>query len=63
MTVPQMGILVGATLALSWMALGFWACVLVAAAMAGGFVAARAIEGSVDWRQLAGALRGKRSSS
>lgn len=63
MTNTHVGILVGAVLALTWITLGFWACVLVAVAMAIGGLTARLIDGKLDLRSLADAFRGKRSSS
>lgn len=63
MTATQTGIAIGAVLALSWIAFGFWAFVFVAAAMAVGALVARVIEGRLDLRSLADVVRGKRSSS
>ncbi len=63
MTNSQVGILVGAVLALTWIILSFWACLLVAIAMAIGVLVARLIDGKLDLRSLADAFRGKRSSS
>jgi uncharacterized membrane protein len=56
------GMLVGAVLALTWIAFGFWAFVLVAVAMALGALVARVLAGRLDLRALADALRGRRSS-
>ncbi|CAN5240727.1 hypothetical protein BH09ACT6_BH09ACT6_13210 [soil metagenome] len=63
MSHTTIGIAVGAILALTWITLGFWAFVFVAVAMAIGFFVARVIDGKLDVRSLADALRGKRSSS
>jgi uncharacterized membrane protein len=57
------GIVVGAVLALTWIILGFWAFVFVAAAMAVGVLVARVIDGKIDLRSLSDVVRGKRSSS
>ncbi len=57
------GMLVGAILALTWIAIGFWACVIVAAAMLIGGLLGRLIDGKLDVRRIADAFRGKRSSS
>lgn len=57
------GIVVGAVLALTWIILGFWAFVFVAAAMAVGALVARVIDGKIDLRSLSDVVRGKRSSS
>nr|WP_199859315.1 MULTISPECIES: DUF2273 domain-containing protein [unclassified Frigoribacterium] len=54
--------LVGAVLALTALAFGFWAFVFVAIAMAIGFGVGRVVEGKLDVRGLADALRGRRSS-
>jgi uncharacterized membrane protein len=56
------GMLAGAVLALTWITLGFWAFLLVALAMAVGALVARLIDGKLDLRALADALRGRRSS-
>jgi len=56
------GIVVGAVLALTWIILGFWAFVFVAAAMAVGALVAR-VHGKIDLRSLSDVVRGKRSSS
>lgn len=63
MTTTTTGIAVGAVLALTWVAFGFWAFVFVAFAMAVGLLVARVIDGRLDLRSLADAFRGKRSSS
>ncbi len=60
-TVVGMG--VGAVLALTWIALGFWAFVLVLVAMAIGAGVGRIMDGKLDVHTLTDAFRGKRSSS
>jgi len=60
-TVVGMG--VGAVLALSWVALGFWAFVFVLVAMAIGAGIGRILDGKLDVQALTDAVRGKRSSS
>ncbi|WP_213816960.1 DUF2273 domain-containing protein [Glaciihabitans sp. dw_435] len=57
------GIFIGAVLALTWIAFGFWAFILVALAMAIGGLVARVIDGKLDLKTVADAFRGKRSSS
>ena len=57
------GAAVGAVLALIWIAFGFWACVLVAVAMAVGALIGRLSEHRIDVRALAEVFRGRRSSS
>lgn len=57
------GILIGATLALAWLAFGFWACLLVALGMLVGGVVGRVVDGRIDLRGVLDALRGRRSSS
>jgi len=57
------GILIGAVLALTWIVLGFWAFVFVAAAMAVGALIGRIVDGKLDVGGLVNALRGRRSSS
>jgi len=54
---------VGAVLALSWAALGFWAFLFVLVAMAIGGGAGLILDGRLDVHALADAFRGKRSSS
>jgi uncharacterized membrane protein len=56
------GILVGAVLALAAVAFGFWSMVLVALFMLIGFGIGRVLEGKLDLRGVADALRGRRSS-
>lgn len=53
----------GVVLALTWSTLGFGAFVLVAVAMLAGAAVGRVLEGRLDLRSLADALRGRRSSS
>jgi hypothetical protein len=50
-------------LALSWIILGFWACLFVAAAMVVGGLIGRILEGKLDVASLVDVFRGKRSSS
>lgn len=57
------GMAVGAVLALTWLAFGFWAFVLVAVAMAIGAGVARLIDGRLDVRGIIDAIRGRRVSS
>ncbi len=52
-----------ATLALTWIVLGFWAFVLVAVAILVGAGIGRVLDGRLDLRALADAFRGRRSSS
>jgi uncharacterized membrane protein len=54
---------VAAVLALTWIAFGFWAFVLVAVAMLIGAAVGRIIDGRLDVRALADVFRGRRSSS
>jgi uncharacterized membrane protein len=56
------GIVVGAILALTAVAFGFWAMILVAVFIAVGFGIGRVVEGKLDLRGVADALRGRRSS-
>lgn len=58
-----LGIGVGAVLALSWIAFGFWAFVFVAVSMTVGVLVARVVDGKLDLGNLAAAFRGKRTSS
>jgi uncharacterized membrane protein len=57
------GTLVGALLALTWVALGFWPFFFVAVAMGIGALVGRIIEGKLSVAGLIDAFRGKRSSS
>lgn len=63
MSKTVVGMAVGAVLALSWAALGFWGFVFVLFAMAVGAGVGRIMDGRLDVRTLTDALRGKRSSS
>lgn len=63
MSSTVIGALIGGVLALTWIVLGFWAVLAVAVAMAIGAVAGRAMEGRLDVRAIADAVRGRRSSS
>lgn len=63
MSSTVIGTLIGGTLALTWIVLGFWAVLAVAVAMAIGAVAGRAMEGRLDVRAIADAVRGRRSST
>ncbi len=63
MTKTVLGMGVGAVLALSWVAFGFWAFVLVIVAMAIGGGVGRILDGRLNVRDLADVFRGKRSSS
>jgi len=62
-TATKVGIVVGATLAIVWITIGFWAFFFVAIAMIVGAIVGRIIDGKLDLRSLADAIRGKRSSS
>lgn len=57
------GAAVGAVLVLTWIAFGFWAFVLLAVAMLLGAMIGRILDGRLDVRALADAVRGRRSSS
>lgn len=57
------GAVTGLALALTWAVFGFWTCLLVAVAMAIGAVVGRVVDGRLDLRAVASALRGRRSSS
>lgn len=59
----KVGIFVGATLAIVWFRIGFWAFFVVAIAMIIGAIVGRIIDGKLDMRSLVDAVRGKRSSS
>lgn len=68
MTPAQTGTAVAAVLAISALAFGFWAMLLVAIFMAigaavGGALAGRSWVRTVDLRGVVDALRGKRTSS
>lgn len=62
MTASQQGMLIGAVLALTGLAFGFWGLVLVAVAIAIGWAVGRFSSGELDLRGVADALRGRRSS-
>ncbi|WP_207345571.1 DUF2273 domain-containing protein [Arthrobacter sp. E3] len=57
------GTAVGAVLAISALAFGFWAMLLVALFMAVGAVVGRSIDGRLDVRGVLAAFSGKRTSS
>jgi len=59
----MIGAAVAGALAIVWIALGFWALVLVVVAALVGAVIGRIVEGRLDVRALADAFRGRRSSS
>lgn len=63
MSATVTGVAVGATLAITAVAFGFWAMLLVALFMAVGAVIGRTLEGRLDMRGVFDALRGKRTSS
>lgn len=63
MSKTVIGAAAGVVLALTWLTLGFWAFILVAVAMLIGAGVGRVLEGRLDLRSLADALRGRRSSS
>ncbi|MEY2848051.1 MAG: hypothetical protein RI885_716 [Actinomycetota bacterium] len=63
MTTTRFGIVVGATLAVSWVLLGFWAFVFVAVAMTIGAITGRVIDGKLDLSSVVDVFRGKRTSS
>lgn len=63
MTATKTGILIGAVLALTWVAFNFWAFLFVAVAMAIGAAIGRIAEGKLDVSSLVSAFQGKRSSS
>jgi uncharacterized membrane protein len=56
------GMLIGAVLALTAVAFGFWAMILVAVAIVIGWGIGRVVEGKLDVKSLSDALRGRRSS-
>lgn len=62
MTPTTTGMVVGAVLALTAVAFGFWAMILVAVFVAVGYGVGRVVEGKLDLRGLTDALRGRRSS-
>lgn len=63
MNASTIGAVVGAVLALTWIILGFWAAIFVAALMLVGAIIGRVIDGRLDLRALADVFRGRRSSS
>ncbi|GGL04488.1 putative membrane protein [Curtobacterium luteum] len=63
MNATVVGAGVGAVLAIVAVTLGFWAFVVVAAAMLVGALVGRIVSGDLDVRRLADVLRGRRSSS
>ncbi|WP_315914035.1 DUF2273 domain-containing protein [Arthrobacter sp. lap29] len=63
MSATAIGAVVGAVLALTAVAFGFWAMLLVALCMAVGAVIGLSVEGRLDFRGVIDALRGKRTSS
>lgn len=62
MTTTTKGMLIGAVLALTAVAFGFWAMILVAVAIVIGWGVGRIVEGKLDVKELADSLRGRRSS-
>lgn len=62
MTTTAKGMIIGAVLALTAVAFGFWAMILVAVAIAIGWGVGRVMEGKLDVKSLGDALRGRRSS-
>lgn len=63
MSATLAGTAVGATLAITALAFGFWAMLLVALFMAVGAIVGRIVDGRLDLRGVFEALRGKRTSS
>lgn len=62
MTPTTKGMLVGAVLALTAVAFGFWSMILVALFVAVGYGVGRVLEGKLDIHGVTDALRGRRSS-
>lgn len=62
MSATLAGAALGAVLAITALAFGFWAMLLVAVFMAAGAVAGRSVAGRLDLRGALDALRGKRTS-
>lgn len=62
MSATLAGAALGAVLALTAVAFGFWAMLLVALFMAAGAVAGSSLRGRIDLRGAMDALRGKRTS-
>ena len=56
------GALLGAVIALTWVALGFWQALFVGLAMLIGAGVARVLDGKLDLRGLLDVVRGRRSS-
>ncbi|UCR88118.1 DUF2273 domain-containing protein [Mycetocola spongiae] len=56
------GMAVGAVLALTWIAFGFWAFLFVAVAITLGAGVGRVLEGKLSLAGLADVLRGRKSS-
>ncbi|MFD1721318.1 hypothetical protein [Amnibacterium endophyticum] len=63
MTPTQTGMAIGAVLAITWAAFGFWVFVGVAVAIAIGALVGRWVEGRFDPSSLIAAVSGRRSSS
>lgn len=63
MSATRAGVAIGTILALTAVAFGFWAMLLVALFMAVGAVIGRALDGRLDMRGVVDAMRGKRTSS
>lgn len=63
MSAGTVGAAVGAVLALTAVAFGFWAMLLVALFMAVGTAVGRSMDGRLDVKGAFNALRGKRVSS
>ena len=63
MTATTTGMAIGAVLAVSALAFGFWGFVLVAVFIAVGALVGRIVSGRTDVAGLLDALRGRRSSS
>ena len=63
MTTTRTGILIGAVLALTWIAFGFGAFVFVVVAMAVGALVGRIVDGKLNIQNLLSAVQGKSSSS
>ncbi|TFC94413.1 MULTISPECIES: DUF2273 domain-containing protein [Cryobacterium] len=62
-TSAKTGAVFGTVLALTWLVLGFWPFVFVAAAMAVGVVVGRIMDGKLSVSNLVDVFRGQRSSS
>ena len=63
MTTTQTAMAVAALLAIVWIAFGFGPFVLVALAVAIGWVVGRVLEGRLDVSEIAAAVRGRSRSS